>query len=108
LNGALADYRRTLELQPDSVYAYVQLGVSLYKSGSIDDAHEILEKGTRLQPKSPELANYWGEILLDQAKYSEGKKYGCEQLFFAMHSLPLFFLRCNFLSYFLFLFLLPN
>lgn len=51
--AAEAAYREVLRLDPDHVYAYVNLGALLCEAGRCDDAVALYEEATRLAPDDP-------------------------------------------------------
>ncbi|KAJ3086149.1 TOM (translocase of outer membrane) complex component [Physocladia obscura] len=69
INAAIADYRRSLELDNDFVYAHIQLAVAQYKNGDIGEAEKTFTKALKLFSSVPEVFNYYGEVLLDMEKY---------------------------------------
>jgi import receptor subunit TOM70 len=75
LEAAIADYKKSLELDSDFVYAHIQLGVALYRAGEKGEASKIFKKASRLFADCPEVYNYHGEILLDQENFDEGGIY---------------------------------
>lgn len=48
--GAIAEYRRALELQPDDALLHANLGIALTRKGDIDAAIAELEAAKRLKP----------------------------------------------------------
>ncbi|KAJ3106788.1 TOM (translocase of outer membrane) complex component [Phlyctochytrium bullatum] len=75
LAEAIDDYRASLALDDDFVYAHIQLGVALYKSGEQSQATLVFEKARRKFPESPEIYNYYGELLIDQQSFEEAILY---------------------------------
>ena len=53
-------------LHPDNVYAYIQLACITYKNGHRDLADEKFTEAKLKFPTSPEIPNYYGEILADK------------------------------------------
>ncbi len=70
--GASTDYKKSISLDPQCLYAYIQLGVSQYKSGEMERTKKTFDQALKKFPNSHELHNYYGEILLDQGKFDEG------------------------------------
>lgn len=68
---AIVEYRRSIELEPVFVYCHIQLAVAQYKSGSVDKALHQFRRFLVEYPDSPEVFNYYGELLLDQQRYEE-------------------------------------
>jgi tetratricopeptide (TPR) repeat protein len=53
--GSLAAYRRTIELEPDFVPAFLSLGTRLTSGGEVQKAIEVLRQGLQIDPLSGEL-----------------------------------------------------
>lgn len=66
---ARADYEKCISLDPEFILAHIQLAVSHYRSGDIAKALEIFGNLEHLFPNSPDVHNYYGEILMDQKKF---------------------------------------
>ncbi|CAN3361415.1 mitochondrial import receptor subunit Tom70p [Diutina catenulata] len=70
LTGDLANaekqFTKARELNPKNVYAYIQLACITYKNGSIDEANEKFTEAKLKFATSPEVPNYYGEILADR------------------------------------------
>lgn len=91
---AIAEYRRSSELDPVFIFSHIQLAVAQYKSGAVDKAMHQFRKFLREFPDSPEVYNYYGELLLDQQKFDEAvvafdKSIELDQNTFVPSSLPL-------------------
>ncbi|CAG8651332.1 5687_t:CDS:2, partial [Racocetra fulgida] len=87
--SALADFQKALDLKPDYVqlyvkratiyteqdpdfiFAYIQLAIAQYKSGSVEDGMKTFQLGLQKFPKSAEMHNYYGELLADQRRIDE-------------------------------------
>ncbi|KAJ3043774.1 TOM (translocase of outer membrane) complex component [Rhizophlyctis rosea] len=69
--GAIADYKKSLAIDDNFVYAYIQLGVGQYKLGDVGTAMATFKKATKKFKDSGEVYNYHGEILLDTQRYSD-------------------------------------
>ncbi|KAJ3329974.1 serine/threonine-protein kinase KIN2 [Blyttiomyces sp. JEL0837] len=69
LEAAISDYRKSLDIDDSFVYAHIQLGVALYKSGNKSEAANIFKAAAKKFKDSPEVFNYHGELLLDQGSY---------------------------------------
>ncbi|KAJ3191185.1 TOM (translocase of outer membrane) complex component [Irineochytrium annulatum] len=75
LDAAIADYTRSIALDNEFIYAYIQLGVAQFKAGETSAAGVTFEKARRKFPESPEIFNYYGEILLNQELFDEAVLY---------------------------------
>ncbi|GAA5862832.1 hypothetical protein JCM5296_006788 [Sporobolomyces johnsonii] len=68
---AMAEYRKSSELDPAFIFSHIQLAVAQYKSGETEKAMHHFRRLIRENPNSPEVYNYYGELLLDQAQFDE-------------------------------------
>lgn len=66
LANAETNFNKAKELHPDNVYAYIQLACITYKNGQTDLANEKFTEAKLKFPTSPEVPNYYGEILADK------------------------------------------
>ena len=71
-DNAIADYKKSLELDDNFVYAYIQLGVGQYKLGQTAKAMATFKKAAKKFKGSGEVYNYHGEILLDTQNWTDG------------------------------------
>ncbi|KAJ3055603.1 TOM (translocase of outer membrane) complex component [Rhizophlyctis rosea] len=70
-DNAIADYKKSLELDDNFVYAYIQLGVGQYKLGQTAKAMATFKKAAKKFKGSGEVYNYHGEILLDTQNWND-------------------------------------
>lgn len=68
---AIDEYERSSILDPVFIFSHIQLAVALYKKGEINRALDSFERLMREHPNSGEVANYYGELLLDQGQYEK-------------------------------------
>lgn len=68
---AAKDYQKSIDLDPDFIYSHIQLGVTQYKMGSITSSMATFRRTIKKFDKVPDVYNYYGELLLDQQKYTE-------------------------------------
>ncbi|KAK4199365.1 PaTOM70 mitochondrial precursor proteins import receptor encoded by the PaTom70 protein [Triangularia verruculosa] len=68
---AQKDYQKSIDLDPDFIFSHIQLGVTQYKLGSIASSMATFRRCIKNFPKIPDVYNYYGELLLDQSKFSE-------------------------------------
>lgn len=68
---AAKDYQKSIDLDRDFIYAHIQLGVTQYKLGSIASSMATFRRTIKNFDKVPDVYNYYGELLIDQQKYSE-------------------------------------
>jgi import receptor subunit TOM70 len=89
LPQAEINFNKARELNPKNVYAYIQLACITYKNGSIDEANEKFTEAKLKFATSPEVPNYYGEILADRGEIQSA----CNQFDIAarlQESLPTF------------------
>src|SRR5262249_19095819 len=65
LAGAERSYRRTLELEPNRMYAAIELADLLRESGRSEEAAELIRRSRALLPAMPQLATKEADIELD-------------------------------------------
>lgn len=68
---AAKDYQKSIDLDPDFIFSHIQLGVTQYKMGSMASSMATFRRTMKKFDKVPDVYNYYGELLLDQQKYSE-------------------------------------
>nr|CAG8629896.1 13553_t:CDS:10 [Entrophospora candida] len=66
------DYERRIELDPEFVFAYVQLALCKYKTKGIVDAIKVCEDAIRKFSDSAEIYNYYGELLVESGDITSG------------------------------------
>ena len=69
--SAAKAYQKSIDLDKEFVYSHIQLGVTQYKMGSTASSMATFRWCIKNLPQSMEVYNYYGELLLDQQKYSE-------------------------------------
>ncbi|ANB12785.1 protein channel TOM70 [Sugiyamaella lignohabitans] len=73
-NAAISDYKQSIELNPDFMYSHIQLAVAQYRQGSTSEAITAFRNLLEKYPKSSDVHNYYGEILLDQGSGPDALK----------------------------------
>jgi import receptor subunit TOM70 len=68
---AQKDYQKSIDLDPDFIFSHIQLGVTQYKTGSIASSMATFRRCMKNFEKTPDVYNYYGELLLDQDKHHE-------------------------------------
>lgn len=68
---AQKDYQKSIDLDRDFIFSHIQLGVTQYKMGSIASSMATFRRCMKNFDKTPDVYNYYGELLLDQGKYPE-------------------------------------
>jgi len=66
----IAEYKRTLEIDPDYVPAYLNWGGSLYTKGKYEEAIQLYRKAIEINPLSASL-HYSLSVALDQMNHKE-------------------------------------
>jgi tetratricopeptide (TPR) repeat protein len=68
-----AEYKRAVEIDPDYVPAYLNLGASLFGKGDYDEAIEMYRQGIQVNPLVASLHYSLGLALAKQNKMAEAK-----------------------------------
>lgn len=68
---AAKDYQKSIDLDRDFIFSHIQLGVTQYKMGSIASSMATFRRCMKNFEKTPDVYNYYGELLLDQGKFQE-------------------------------------
>ncbi|KAL8780414.1 MAG: hypothetical protein Q9194_000913 [Teloschistes cf. exilis] len=68
---AAKDYQKSIDLDKDFIFSHIQLGVTQYKMGSIASSMATFRRCIKNFDRTPDVYNYYGELLLDQQKYAE-------------------------------------
>ncbi|WPH01784.1 TPR-like protein [Acrodontium crateriforme] len=68
---AATDYQKSIDLDPKFIFSHIQLGVTQYKMGSIASSMATFRRCIKNFGDKSDVYNYYGELLLDQQKYSE-------------------------------------
>ncbi|PGH14956.1 hypothetical protein AJ80_05719 [Polytolypa hystricis UAMH7299] len=71
LGDAAKDYQKSIDVDREFIYSHIQLGVTQYKMGSVASAMATLRRSVKKFENVSDVYNYYGELLLDQQKYSE-------------------------------------
>ncbi|RKP28336.1 TPR-like protein [Metschnikowia bicuspidata] len=65
LESAKLNFEKAKEFNPENLYAYIQLACIIYKQGNFEEAENAFTEARLKFPTSPEILNYYGEILAD-------------------------------------------
>jgi mitochondrial import receptor subunit TOM70 len=68
---AAKDYQKSIDLDPSFIFSHIQLGVTQYKMGSVASSMATFRRTIKKFDKTPDVYNYYGELLRDQQKYQE-------------------------------------
>jgi import receptor subunit TOM70 len=74
LKDARENFEKSKELNLKNVYPYIQLACIEYREGNFEKAEETFKAAKKLFPTSPEIPNYYGEILGDKGDISGSLK----------------------------------
>ncbi|KAI5959764.1 TOM70 [Candida pseudojiufengensis] len=74
LVNAEINFNKAKSLHPNNVYAYIQLACITYKNGNPELAYEKFTEAKLKFPTSPEIPNYYGEILADKGEIENALK----------------------------------
>ncbi|POW06451.1 hypothetical protein PSTT_08955 [Puccinia striiformis] len=75
---SIEDYTKSIQIDPSFIFSHVQLAVATYKNGEVDKAMDmfrqylIQEDGS--ETDSPEVHNYFGELLFAEQNFDEALK----------------------------------
>ena len=69
----IPEYRRTLEIDPDYVLAYLNWGAALYTKGQYEDAIKIYREGIEVNPLFASLHYSLGLALEQQKRTAEAE-----------------------------------
>ena len=70
-SDAAKDYQKSIDLDKEFIYSHIQLGVTQYKMGSVASSMATFRRTIKNFDKTPDVYNYYGELLIDQQKYQE-------------------------------------
>lgn len=68
---AAKDYQVSMDLDRDFIFSHIQLGVTQYKMGSMASSLATFRRTVKNFPKSSDVYNYYGELLLDMGQVNE-------------------------------------
>jgi len=68
---AAKDYQVSMDLDRDFIFSHIQLAVTQYKMGSTASAMATFKRTIKSFPKSPDVYNYFGELLMDNSKLQD-------------------------------------
>ncbi|KAM7184287.1 mitochondrial outer membrane 72K protein [Naviculisporaceae sp. PSN 640] len=68
---AQKDYQKSIDLDGDFIFSHIQLGVTQYKMGSTASSNATFRRCVKNFPDTPDVYNYFGELLLDQGNFNE-------------------------------------
>ncbi|KAJ3077715.1 TOM (translocase of outer membrane) complex component [Rhizoclosmatium hyalinum] len=72
--AAIEYYKRSIELDNDFVYAYIQLGSAQYKNEDQGETEKAFVNALKKFADIPEVFNYYGEVLLLMGRFEEAEK----------------------------------
>jgi len=72
-DGAIREYRKALELNPENVRAHVNLGTILFVEGEFTEAEHHLSEALRLDPENVEARVNLGALLVDRGRIGEAE-----------------------------------
>ncbi|OBA21701.1 TPR-like protein [Metschnikowia bicuspidata var. bicuspidata NRRL YB-4993] len=65
LDKAEENFKKAKQYNPENLYAYIQLACIIYKQGKFEESEKSFNEARLKFPTSPEILNYYGEILAD-------------------------------------------
>jgi protein O-mannosyl-transferase len=75
ISGAIAQYEKTLKIDPNHADVYNNLGNALFKQGKIDEAIQYFRRSLALNPNFADAYNNLGNVLFKQGKIDEAIQY---------------------------------
>lgn len=72
---AIRYYRKALEIDQDNLEALINLGISLRRTGALDDAVQIYEQAMAINDSIPELHNNLGSVLLLKNRFQDALEH---------------------------------
>lgn len=69
LAKAKTNFEKCTSLNSKNIYAYIQLACLAYRQGDSNKCNSLFEKARKMFPTSPEIPNYYGEILFDRQDF---------------------------------------
>jgi len=73
-DAAMREYRKVIEIKPDSAEAHSNLAVALKKRGNLDEAIASLNKALEIKPDFAAALTTRGGIYAEQAKWTEARR----------------------------------
>lgn len=70
-DDAAKDYQKAIVMDKEFMSSHIQLAVMQYKLGDVSTAMTSFKRCTKNFPEAPEVFNYYGEVLMDNQKFSE-------------------------------------
>lgn len=74
LSKAQSNFEKAKDLNPKNVYAYIQLACLAYRQGDSAKCDKLFKEAKSKFPTSPEVPNYYGEILFDRQDFDGAQK----------------------------------
>jgi len=74
LASALLDLRNAVALDRGSVLSRIQLGMTLHRSGQATEARKVFAEAEKAFPKSADVLNYHGELLVEAQDFAAAKQ----------------------------------
>lgn len=74
LDEAKADFEKAKSYNPENIYAYIQLACVAYKNSDNALTDSLFNEAKSKFPTSPEIPNYYGEILYDRGEIEKAVK----------------------------------
>ncbi len=71
VDGAIAQFQKALEIQPNYEEAHNNLDSALFPKGQVDEALAQFQKAMELQPNDPEAHNNLGSVLFQKGQVDE-------------------------------------
>lgn len=74
LTKAKTNFEKAKKLNPNNVYSFIQLACLAYRQGNTAQCDALFKEAKEKFPTSPEVPNYYGEILFDKQDFDGALK----------------------------------
>lgn len=71
---ASVDFEKSKSLNPDNIFPYIQLACLTYRENKFDDCETLFSEAKRKFPTSPEIPNFYAEVLMDKGDFDKASK----------------------------------
>lgn len=74
LAKAKTNFEKCIKLNSKNIYAHIQLACLAYRQGDSNKCNSLFDEARKMFPTSPEIPNYYGEILFDRQDFDGALK----------------------------------
>lgn len=72
-DAATRDFEKAKDCDPSNIFPYIQLACVAYRQNDFDNCERLFKEAAALFPDSPEIPNYFAEILTDKGDYIQAE-----------------------------------